>query len=151
MAQKSFRDHERFRYHGAAWVIPLPVAYRRGAVPGPDQPGAEGEHLAAVGALLGAEADDDRVDAGVDAEDLEAQRRVAPDALVPVAPHRVLPADHPAGLREKPARERRGEDHVVGEMAEQRLDVVIVPVLRPLAGISRGLFVFHPSLLSASP
>jgi hypothetical protein len=85
-------------------------------------------------------------DAGVDGQNLEAEVRDEPDALGPVGPQGLLAADHPV-TAEQPHGHRWGNDGIVGEVLEQRVDVVGIPVPDPLLRERLRLGVIHRAMI----
>lgn len=112
----------------------------------PDQRAVEREHLADHASGLIAVVDDERADAGVDGQHLEPQIRDEPDALRPVLPQCPLAPDHPVTADQSHGY-RRGEDDVVGEMLEQCVNVVRVPVPDPLLRERLRLGVIHAAMI----
>jgi hypothetical protein len=112
-----------------------------------DQRAFEGENLADHSAGLVAVVDDQGADADVQGEHLEVEVRDEADALGPVLAQGLLAAEH-AVAAEDADRYRRGEDDVIGEVLEQGVDVVCVPVPDPLLGERLCFRVIHGAIIA---
>jgi hypothetical protein len=118
-----------------------------GAVALADEGAVEGEDLADHPAGLVAVVNDQGADADVDGQHLEAQVGDEADALRPISPQGFLAPDHPVAA-DHPDGHRGGEEDVVGEVREQRVNVVRVPVLDPLLREGPCLGLIHPAMLA---
>jgi len=112
-----------------------------------DQGSVEGENLADHSAGLVAVVDDQGADAGVEGDDLEVQVRDEADPLGPVRAQGLLAPDH-AVTADDADRYRRGKDDVVGEVPQQGVNVVRVPVLDPLFGERLCFRVIHGAIIA---
>src|SRR5664279_3057303 len=113
-----------------------------------DQRAVEDQDLVDQSLLLIAIVDDQRVQADVHVNHLEAQVGDTAKTFCPILPKFGLAADHAVAVIEQLCGYGRREDDVIGKMAQQQLQVVGVPTLHPAVNEILRLNAIHAEIIA---
>src|SRR5664279_3300186 len=113
-----------------------------------DQRAVEDQDLVDQSLLLIAKVDDQRVQADVHVNHLEAQVGDTAKTFCPILPKFGLAADHAVAVIEQLCGYGRREDDVIGKMAQQQLQVVGVPTLHPAVNEILRLNAIHAEIIA---